>query len=56
MALRQLSEAERDEIKRNLEESLTPFAAEGWYELPGLVLVCSGYVRHGREYGAGGRG
>lgn len=38
MALRALPDAERDAIENDLQESLTPFAAEGGYRLPGLVL------------------
>ena len=38
LALRALPEEERDEIRNDLQESLTPFAAEGGYQLPGTVL------------------
>lgn len=38
MALRALPDAERDAVKLDLQESLTPFAAEGGYRLPGTVL------------------
>lgn len=39
MALRGLSEADRAEVASDVEESLTPFAADGGYQLPSLALV-----------------
>lgn len=38
IALRQLPEEERAEIKAALEQAFAPFAADGGYELPGVAL------------------
>lgn len=39
MVLRGLSEADRAEFASEVEEALTPFAADGGYQLPSLALV-----------------
>jgi SAM-dependent methyltransferase len=39
MALRGLSEADRAEVASDVDESLTPFAADGGYQVPSLALV-----------------
>ncbi len=39
MALRGVSEIQREELKAQLAEAFAPFVAESGYELPGLALA-----------------